>query len=237
MNLHSFNPDVAQKVGVNAAVVYQNIVFWTRKNLANGKRIHDGKVWTYNSVKALGELFPYLTASQLRTATQKLVDAGLIYEGNFNQSAYDRTKWYGVSTDLHLRKSENGNAENREPIPDSKPDSNTDTIGQQTELLPPDPKPSKPKRACQLPDGWVPNERNIKDAADRNFSQQEIDHEADQFRNYHHAKGTTFKNWDAAWRTWLGNARKFSRGPSVNTATQSISRAASFDRSQIKDMF
>ena len=73
------------------------------------------------------------------------------------------------------------------------------------------PKPTKPKRAVSLPDGWVASDRNIQDAIERGFSQEEIKHEADQFSNYHIAKGSTFKNWDAAWRTWLGNARKFAK--------------------------
>lgn len=73
-----------------------------------------------------------------------------------------------------------------------------------------DPKP-KAKRSCSLPDGWVPSDRNIEDAMKRGFSTEETNHEAEQFRNYHHAKGSTFKDWDAAWRTWLGNAKKFAR--------------------------
>ena len=71
-------------------------------------------------------------------------------------------------------------------------------------------KPAKAKRAVALPEGWVPSEKNIQDAVERGFTTGEINHEADQFSNYHHAKGSTFKSWDAAWRTWLGNARKFS---------------------------
>lgn len=80
-----------------------------------------------------------------------------------------------------------------------------------------DPPPPKPKRKPRkkkslvpIPDGWVPNDQNIADALKKNFSQQEIEHEASQFRDHHLAKGSTFKDWDAAWRTWLGNARKFS---------------------------
>jgi len=71
------------------------------------------------------------------------------------------------------------------------------------------PQRGKPKRAVSLPDGWVPSDRNIKDAQDRKFTEMEIQDEADRFRNHHHAKGTTFKDWDAGWRIWLGNARKF----------------------------
>lgn len=66
--------------------------------------------------------------------------------------------------------------------------------------------PPKKSRAVQLPEGWVPSERNYQDAYDRGFSQEEINNEADKFSNHHHAKGSTFKSWDAAWRTWLGNA-------------------------------
>ena len=72
---------------------------------------------------------------------------------------------------------------------------------------------SKPvgKKAVTLPDNWVPNEKNLQDAHERGFTDKEIEHEAEQFRNYHHAKGSAFKSWDAAWRTWLGNARKFAQ--------------------------
>lgn len=40
MSLHSFDPDVAKKVGVNAAVIYQNILFWTEKNFRNKRNVH-----------------------------------------------------------------------------------------------------------------------------------------------------------------------------------------------------
>lgn len=126
MSLHSFEPEIAAKVGVNAAVIYQNILFWTRKNAANGRNIRDGKVWTYNSVKALNTLFDYLSPAQIRTAIRKLIDEGLIYEGNYNASAYDRTKWYGVKCELHLSKIANGVEQDRKPIPDINTDSNTD---------------------------------------------------------------------------------------------------------------
>lgn len=33
----------------------------------------------------------------------------------------------------------------------------------------------------------------------------------ERFKNHHQAKGSTFKDWRAAWRTWVGNEIKFSR--------------------------
>lgn len=71
------------------------------------------------------------------------------------------------------------------------------------------PKAKRRKPEVELPEGWVPNDKNITDARERGFSAQEIDHEADRFRDYHAAKGSRFRDWDAAWRSWLNNARKF----------------------------
>ena len=86
----------------------------------------------------------------------------------------------------------------------------------------PEPEPKKrdtsvspKKRACALPPDWVPSDKNIDHALSKQMTQQEIDHEADRFRDYHLAKGTTFKDWDAGWRTWVGNAIKYRNGRMV----------------------
>ena len=71
--------------------------------------------------------------------------------------------------------------------------------------------PKKKKRACQLPQGWVPNEKNIEDAKKLDFTDWEIENEGNQFRDYHHAKASTYVDWDACWRTWIRNAIKFGR--------------------------
>ena len=66
------------------------------------------------------------------------------------------------------------------------------------------------KPEVPIPEGWVPNEKNLEDARKLNLTEQEIRHEASQFRDRHLAKGSLFSDWDAAWRTWLGNIGKFS---------------------------
>ena len=119
MSRHSFDPEIAKKVGINAAILFQNISWWCEKNAANNRNIHDGKAWTYNSIAAFAELFPYFTTNQIRTALDKLEESGLIEVGNFNKTAMDRTKWYAVP---HLGKNPNGFGLKDKPIPDSKPD-------------------------------------------------------------------------------------------------------------------
>ena len=91
---HSFDTEIAEKVGVNAAIIYQNIVFWTEKNKANEINFYDGRYWTYNSVSAWKKLFPYMGHSQIKTAIKKLENSGLIVVGNYNESAYNHTKWF-----------------------------------------------------------------------------------------------------------------------------------------------
>ena len=105
--MHSFDPDIAQRVGVHAAVIYQNIFWWTQKNAANGKHIKDGYVWTFNSRTAFAKLFPYLTESQIKTALQKLCDSGLIIKGEYNASSYDRTNWYATTESAKWSESAN----------------------------------------------------------------------------------------------------------------------------------
>lgn len=94
---HSFSIRVACLVGTDAAAVLQNIAWWVRKNEANNVNVHEGKAWTYNSVRALAELFPYLTARQMRTVMKKLKDEGLIEVGTFNRMSWDRTTWYTIT--------------------------------------------------------------------------------------------------------------------------------------------
>lgn len=74
------------------------------------------------------------------------------------------------------------------------------------------------KRATSLPQNWVPSDRNLDDARSRNFTDEEVHEQAAAFRDHHLARGTTFKDWDAAWRTWLGNARRFARSAPARNA-------------------
>ena len=94
---HSFNIDVATVYGVNAAIILNNLEFWIAKNKANEKHYHDGYYWTYNSAKALSELFPYLTKRKIEAALGLLRDDGIIITGNYNSDKRDRSLWYAIT--------------------------------------------------------------------------------------------------------------------------------------------
>lgn len=73
-----------------------------------------------------------------------------------------------------------------------------------------------PKRAAQLPPNWKPNDQHAAFAADNRLN---LAHEAEQFVDHHRAKGSSMKDWDAAFRNWLRNAVKWRRDdPAVRQA-------------------
>lgn len=96
-DVHFFDANIAKEYGIHCAIIFQNIWHWVKKNEANETNFYDGQYWTYNSIKAFGELFPYLTKKQIENALKKLRDEGLIETGNYNVVRYDRTLWYAVT--------------------------------------------------------------------------------------------------------------------------------------------
>ncbi len=89
-----FDPVVAKKVGVEEAIMYSNIRYWCIKNKANKKHFNDGRFWTYNSIEAFCDLFPFWTEKQIRRILNNLIKKGYVKTGNYNKKGYDRTKWY-----------------------------------------------------------------------------------------------------------------------------------------------
>lgn len=97
--IHHFSVAVAEKLGINAAIIAENIKFWCARNEANESSYHfrDGRYWTYNSRTAYQKLFPYMSEKQIRSALDKLVETGLIIAGSYNSDKRDRTKWYSYN--------------------------------------------------------------------------------------------------------------------------------------------
>ena len=132
---HSFDIQLAKEIGLEESILMKHFIFWIRKNKANDKHFHKDRFWTYNSVSAFDELFPYFTKSQIRRILKSLVDKKYIIEDNFNSAKYDRTKWFAISdterfvdsdksncenTQMDLSKQTNAIAETSKPIPDTK---------------------------------------------------------------------------------------------------------------------
>lgn len=68
------------------------------------------------------------------------------------------------------------------------------------------------KRATQLPSDWQPNDRHREMAVQDGL---DLNREAQQFKDHALANGKTYKDWDAAFRTWLTNSAKWGNRGSV----------------------
>ena len=95
--VHILDRGVAKKCGVNSALILGHLRFWIDNNITNNRNFHDGHYWTYQSMDSLCRTFDYLTASQIRTAIDKLVKGGYVLKGNYNNSSYNRTTWYAIT--------------------------------------------------------------------------------------------------------------------------------------------
>lgn len=94
---HHFNVEVATKYGMLEAVLLEHFYFWIQKNEANKVNYQDGMYWTYSSIAALCELFPYASESKIKTALKHLKEEGLLLTGNYNKNSYDHTTWYALT--------------------------------------------------------------------------------------------------------------------------------------------
>ena len=244
MSVHHFDTDVAAMVGPAAATIAYNIKHWCEKNAANGKHEHDDRNWTYNSVTAFKEMFPYLSEKQIRTALDKLESAGLIVSGRYNQQARDQTKWYSFVDEavviaanrpkrqVQLPKRAEPFAQKGRPLPDNKPDNKPSTnvdVGAQSADTPNPPKAIEPvkakqtnRRGSRLSESWGPVPQDYAYATSKGLDPMEINNEADRFRNYWVAqagrKGVKL-DWSATWRNWITS--EF--GPVARKAKQAAS--------------
>lgn len=98
---------------------------------------------------------------------------------------------------------------------------------------PPTPIPTEPKkstgkvrgaaRKTSLPDNWTPNLTVLAYASQNGLTREEINHEADQFRNDARAKGKLFADWNAGFRTWIGNTVKWRAERAASASARTVS--------------
>lgn len=195
--IHSFQTEDAAKYGLVEAVMLNNFRYWIAYNKANKVHEHDGRTWTYNSVKAFSELFPYLSINQIRRCLDSLVSQGVLVRGNYNASAYDKTSWFAIScveiTHIELADSPNGDGEK----PTSEADIKTILKTKTTTT-----------RETVIPENFEPDKTAVELAKEFGVS---IATELPAFTDHHTANGSTFKDWQAAFRTWLRKAAKFAK--------------------------
>lgn len=90
-------PKLAVKIGLNEAVILQQMHYWNDINKKTNNNFHDGYYWTYNTYEKWKEQFPFWSAKTIQRAIKSLEDKKLIVSDVYNKKHYDRTKWYRIN--------------------------------------------------------------------------------------------------------------------------------------------
>lgn len=97
MREYHFSAELARQYGLDEAVMLHHLAYWVQKNTLDGRNIHDGRAWTYNSQESFQEWFPFWSRRQIQRVLKSLEEQQAIIKGNYNVKPMDRTLWYTLS--------------------------------------------------------------------------------------------------------------------------------------------
>ena len=97
MREYHFSAELAQRYGLDEAIMLHNFAYWVQKNTLDRRNIHNGRAWTYNSQDALTEWFPFWTRRQIQRILKSLEDQGVVIKDQFNENRMNRTMWYSLA--------------------------------------------------------------------------------------------------------------------------------------------
>lgn len=92
------DPDLAEAIGLNEAIVLQQVHYWIEINRQTNRNFRDGKYWTYNSMKNWHENnFRFWSIDTVKRTFTSLERKGLLISGTYNKAKFDQTKWYSIN--------------------------------------------------------------------------------------------------------------------------------------------
>ena len=93
------NPQLAGTVGLNEAIVLQQVHYWVNLNTKNKRNLNAGYYWTYNTYLDWQAQFPFWSDRTIRRIINGLEEKGYLVSDNHNKVRVDRTKWYRIAYD------------------------------------------------------------------------------------------------------------------------------------------
>lgn len=85
-------PSLAQKLGLNEAVILQQIHYW----LVKSQHKKDGRKWVYNTYKDWQVQMPFWSERTIKRSIKSLEEQGYLLSANYNRLKMDKTKWYSI---------------------------------------------------------------------------------------------------------------------------------------------
>lgn len=89
-------PSLAMRIGLNEAIVLQQIHYWVQYKEKAQKDNFDGRFWVYNTYEQWQTQFPFWSVTTIRRTIRSLERQGLLLSGSYNKAGFDKTKWYTI---------------------------------------------------------------------------------------------------------------------------------------------
>lgn len=90
---------LATLIGLNEAMVLQQIHYWIEINRKADKNLQEEKYWTYNTIEEWQKEFPFWSVDTVKRTLNKLRKLNILITENFNKLKIDRTLWYTINYD------------------------------------------------------------------------------------------------------------------------------------------
>ncbi|QIW89243.1 replication initiation protein [Pseudomonas phage 8P] len=88
------NPDLARHVGLNEAIILQQLNYWIEATESGVE--HDGRRWVYNTQEQWREQFPFWSVDTVKRAFASLKKQRLILVKQLAKQKHDRTNYYAI---------------------------------------------------------------------------------------------------------------------------------------------
>lgn len=97
-DIRMFNAELAKEIGINEAIVLQQIHYWLTINQKANNNFKKGRYWIYNTYKDWQEdSFPFWSTRTISRIIKSLEEENYILTDNFNKTGFDKTKWYSIN--------------------------------------------------------------------------------------------------------------------------------------------
>lgn len=96
----TINRLAAKVLGLNEAIVVQQVHYWLEINRKAKINLYDNRTWTYNTYeKWQNENFDFWSTRTVMRIFVNLFDKGIFIRGNYNKKKYDKTTWVSIDYD------------------------------------------------------------------------------------------------------------------------------------------
>ena len=95
-----FSRGLAQKIGLDKAIILQQLHFWIEINKRDGKNYYEDRYWAYSSLEQWIERdFCWWSKRKLITLFGELIELGLLIKKQFKKQTLDCTNYYTINYD------------------------------------------------------------------------------------------------------------------------------------------